>query len=329
MNQDSPFPPMLPPSTELGALLFAALPCLQEGYQPLASFAFHLTELSRLKQLPPIPTVLPPKNMGALIADKEGMLRSLSFYGNLFRMPFLSMLASLLQGMQFYNTYKDLLPGLFSAVGNGGNSPFDSMTALFSGLSGTGGITPDMFSALGNLSPDFLASFASGFQNVSTAGTTASNLSGTNKAGMTSSDTPAAAQANAPDASTHLQTSATDIPAAAQINAPDASAHLQTSTTDIPAAAQINRSDTPAATEVQQDFPTTSLSEAQQAYTTASSDESQQASTTASSAEAQQAYTNASPAGAQQNTSDTLYDSLYAFMTPEQKEIYLRLMNTD
>lgn len=324
MNQDSPFPPMLPPSTELGALLFAALPCLQEVYQPLASFAFHLTELSRLKQLPPIPTVLPPKNMGALIADKEGMLRSLSFYGNLFRMPFLSMLASLLQGMQFYNTYKDLLPGLFSAVGDGSNSPFDSMTTLFSGLSGIGGITPDVFSALGNLSPDFLASFASGFQNVSTAGTTASNLSGTNKAdtvpnkaGMTSSDTPADAQANAPDASTHLQTSATDISATAQINAPDASAHLQTSTTDIPTAAQINRSDTPAATEVQQDFPTTSLSEAQQAYTNVSP------------AEAQQAYTNFSPAGTQQNTSDTLYDSLYAFMTPEQKEIYLRLMNTD
>ena len=44
MNQDSSFPPMLPPSSEFGALLFAVLPCLTETYRPLASFAYHMTE---------------------------------------------------------------------------------------------------------------------------------------------------------------------------------------------------------------------------------------------------------------------------------------------
>lgn len=305
MNQDSSFPPMLPPSTELGALLFAALPCLQEGYRPLASFAFHLMELSRLKQLPPIPAVSQPKSMDALIADKEGMLRSLSFYGKLFRMPFLSMLASLLQGMQFYNTYKDLLPGLFSGTGNGSASPFDSMTALFSGLSGTGGITPDVFSALGNLSPDFLASLASAFQNVPTASTTAPDLSGTNK--TNASPTEAVMASSNPPAT------------------------VQTSAPDTPVDVWANASDTPAATKNATVSPDTPGTDTLQTNLTAGTDASPIKShkKEASSAEAQQASTTASSAGTQQNTSDALYDSLYTFMTPEQKEIYLRLMNTD
>ena len=78
MNQDSSFPPMLPPSTELGALLFAILPCLQESYRPLASFAYHMTELSRIKTIPSIPTLSGISSIDALITDKDGMLRSLS-----------------------------------------------------------------------------------------------------------------------------------------------------------------------------------------------------------------------------------------------------------
>ena len=175
MNQDSSFPPMLPPSTELGALLFAVLPCLQETYRPLASFAYHMTELTKLKSIPSIPPLTGLSGIEALITDKDSMLRSLSFYGRLFRMPLLSTIATLLQGFQFYQTYKDILPGLFSGMGGSGSDPssaFGSMAGLFSGLgglgsfgnsNGTAGSSSDLFSMLGGLSPDLMSSLFSGF----------------------------------------------------------------------------------------------------------------------------------------------------------------------
>lgn len=148
MNQDSSFPPMLPPSSEFGALLFAVLPCLNETYRPLASFAYHMTELSKLKTIPSVPSLTGLSGIDALITDKDIMLRSLSFYGKLFHMPLLTTIATLLQGMQFYQAYKDILPGLFSAMGGSGNdqsSSFGNMAGLFSG---PGGLSPDMFSSL-------------------------------------------------------------------------------------------------------------------------------------------------------------------------------------
>ncbi|MCH5272822.1 MAG: hypothetical protein J1E35_04040 [Lachnospiraceae bacterium] len=162
MNQNfnSP-PPILAPSSELGALLFAALPCIHENYRPLASFAFHMTELSRLKNLPPMPPLSKLNNIDSLIADKETFLRSLSFYGNLFHMPLLSAIANILQAMQFYRAYKDILPGLFSAMGGNGGAA-DSMSGLFSGL---GGLSPDILSAFGGLSPELLSSLLSGFSS--------------------------------------------------------------------------------------------------------------------------------------------------------------------
>ena len=169
MNQDSSFPPMLPPSTELGALLFAVLPCLQETYRPLASFAYHITELTKLKNIPSIPSFSGVSGIDAFITDKDIMLHSLSFYGKMFRMPLLSTIATLLQGMQFYQAYKDILPGLFSATGNSGgdtSSPFGSMAGLFSGLgglTGSGSSSPDFSSILGGLSPDLLSSLFSSF----------------------------------------------------------------------------------------------------------------------------------------------------------------------
>ncbi len=172
MNQDSSFPPMLPPSTELGALLFAVLPCLQETYRPLASFAYHMTELTRLKSIPSVPPLTGLSGIDALITDKDIMLRSLSFYGRMFRMPLLSTIATLLQGMQFYRTYKDILPRLFSGLGGSDedlSSAFGSMAGLLSGLGGFGGASgpgnssPDLFSMLGGLSPDLLSSMFSGF----------------------------------------------------------------------------------------------------------------------------------------------------------------------
>lgn len=162
MNQNfSSPPPILAPSSELGALLFAALPCIHETYRPLASFAFHMAELSRLKSLPAMPPLSNLNNIDSLIADKETLFRSLSFYGNLFHMPILSTIANLLQAMQFYKVYKDILPGLFSAMG-GNNAPADSTAGLFSGL---GGLSPDLFSALGGLSPELLSSLLSGFSS--------------------------------------------------------------------------------------------------------------------------------------------------------------------
>ena len=175
MNQDSSFPPMLPPSTELGALLFAVLPCLQEAYRPLASFAYHMTELTRLKNIPSVPPLSGLSGIEALITDKDSMLRSLSFYGKMFKMPLLSTIATLLQGFQFYQTYKDILPGLFSGMGGSGNDPssaFGNMSGLFDRLGGFGGFgnnnssegsTPDFFSMLGGLSPELITSLFSGF----------------------------------------------------------------------------------------------------------------------------------------------------------------------
>ena len=139
MNQDSSFPPMLPPSTELGALLFAALPCLQESYRPFVSFAYHMTELTKLKNVPSFPPLTGLSGIESLIADKDAFFRSLTFYGKMFQMPFLSAIATLLQGLQFYQTYKDILPGLFSGTGNSEFDPtsvLGNMAGLFSGLSG-------------------------------------------------------------------------------------------------------------------------------------------------------------------------------------------------
>ena len=180
MNQDSSFPPMLPPSTELGALLFAVLPCLQETYRPLATFVYHITELTKLKTIPSVPPFSGLSGIDALITDKDIMLRSLSFYGRMFRMPLLSAIATLLQGMQFYQTYKDILPGLFSGTGSPDGTPtsaFGSIAGLFSGLGGLGGATgpgnasPDLFSMLGGLSPDLLSSLFSGFSGSSASNT--------------------------------------------------------------------------------------------------------------------------------------------------------------
>lgn len=175
MNQDSSFPPMLPPSTELGALLFAVLPCLRETYRPLASFAYHMTELTRLKSIPSVPPFTGLSGIEAIITDKDFLFRSLSFYGKMFRMPLLSAIASLLQGFQFYQTYKDILPGLFSGMGNSAGEPssaFGNMAGLFSGLGGLGGFgngsssenaSPDLFSMLNGLSPELISSLFSGF----------------------------------------------------------------------------------------------------------------------------------------------------------------------
>ncbi len=186
MNQDSSFPPMLPPSTELGALLFAVLPCLQETYRPLASFAYHMTELTKIKTIPALPPLSGLSGVEALISDKDGMLRSLSFYGKLFHMPLLSTIATLLQGWQFYQAYKDILPVLFSGTGAGNgttDSPFGNMANLFSGfggLSGTASGSSDLFSILGGLSPDLLASLFAAFsgeasQNQNKSSTTTSS----------------------------------------------------------------------------------------------------------------------------------------------------------
>lgn len=231
MNQDSSFPPMLPPSTELGALLFAVLPCLQESYRPLVSFAYHMTELSKLKTFPSMPPLSHLHSVEALISDKDAMLRSLSYYGKLFHMPLLSTIASLLQALQFYQAYKDILPGLFSAIsgGEGGSSSFDSMAGLLSGLGGLGKGESDLFSSL-----------FSGFSGASASSVNASS--------------------DAQDASTAETVSHTSEP----VN----------ETTDIPKE------------EPEEHIPP-------------------------------------------QGDSFDLYDSLYSFLTPEQKEIYDGLMNTD
>lgn len=168
MNQDSSFPPMLPPSTELGALLFAILPCLQETYRPLASFAYHMTELTRLKTIPSIQSLSGLSGIDTIIADKDRMLYSLNFYGKMFRMPLLSTIATLLQGWQFYQAYKDILPGLFS--GPGGSSNFGGFGTV-NPSSSSNNNEGDLFSMLGGLSPDLLASLFSGFSSKGTTPT--------------------------------------------------------------------------------------------------------------------------------------------------------------
>lgn len=250
MNQDSSFPPMLPPSTELGALLFAVLPCLQESYRPLASFAYHMTELTRLKNISSVPPLTGLSGIDALITDKDSMLRSLSFYGRAFRMPLLSTIASLLQGMQFYHAYKDILPGLFSSFGGTG------------GTNGTGGSSPDLFSMLGGLSPDLLSGLFSGF-------------SGGGPSSSGSSD------------------SASQSP---NTSAPSADADEATKTD--------STADTVSASDASAD--------------------ALQPPTTATAAEATP-FTE--PAASE--SSDSLFDSLYSFLTPEQQKIYEQLMHTD
>ena len=236
MNLDSSFPPMLPPSTELGALLFAVLPCLQETYRPLASFAYHMTELTKLKNIPSVPPLTGLSGIEALITDKDSMLRSLSFYGRMFRMPLLSTIATILQGMQFYQAYKDILPGLFS------------------GMSGSGGASPDLFSMLGGLSPDLMSSLFSGF---------------------------------AGEFSSHVQE-----PSSSSTGTSEPAFRTTEPSEDTSAGATEPPGDMPPETPA--DEPPTQSSDP----------------------------TGSSPA-------DDLYNSLYAFLTPEQQKIYEQLMHTD
>lgn len=251
MNQDSSFPPILPPSTELGALLFAVLPCLQECYRPLASFAYHMTELTKLKNIPSVPNLSGISGIDALITDKDNMLRSLSFYGKMFRMPLLSTLANLLQALQFYQTYKDMIPGLLSAFGGGTEAS----------------ASPDLFSMLGGLSPDILSSFFGGSSTPS-----GSNTSPTSEQTQPASDIP---PANESKQAPSDAASAAEGEATAAGNAP-------------PADAKDTTADAPVAESIGADTPVTAT-----------------------------------------ESGNELFDSLYSFLTPEQKEIYDRLMHTD
>ncbi|MBR2408546.1 MAG: hypothetical protein IKB07_06280 [Lachnospiraceae bacterium] len=278
MNQDSSFPPMLPPSSELGALLFAVLPCLQETYRPLASFAYHMTELTKLKNMPSVPPLTGLSGIDALITDKDIMLRSLSFYGRMFRMPLLSTIATLLQGFQFYQTYKDIFPGILSGLNGTGNDPasaFGSMAGLFSGLGGFGnsnnseGASPDLFSMLGGLSPDMMSSLFSGFSG-----------------GFSSHDTASASpttEASDRDASSF--DTAEDV---SRESAPPANGK---SAEDIPPEPSVLQDNVPVTgsedVSVSHDHPESSASD------------------------------------------DTIYHTLYSFLTPEQQKIYEQLMHTD
>lgn len=160
MNQDiNSNPPIAVPSTEFGALLFAILPCLRDTYRPLASFAYHFMELSKLKTMPSIPSMTNITNLDALIQDRNIVCQSLSFYGRVFRMPLLSTLGTLLQGFQFYQTYKDFLPGLVSSFQGDGAPSGDSLSGLFSMLGSlssnpfSGGNPLDMFSSFFSQNP--------------------------------------------------------------------------------------------------------------------------------------------------------------------------------
>lgn len=135
MSEQPPiYPPIFAPSGELGGLIFALLPCLREEFRPLASFAFHMTELTKMKTIPAVPPIRELTNLNTLFSDKSSLLSSLSFYGKAFHMPFLTTLATLLQGYQFYQEYKDLLPALFQGMGGGtdGSLNPDSILSLFS-----------------------------------------------------------------------------------------------------------------------------------------------------------------------------------------------------
>lgn len=298
MNQNSnSYPPILAPSSELGALLFAALPCIRETYRPLASFAFHMTELSRLKNLSAMPPLSGFNNIDSLITDKETLLRSLSFYGNLFHMPLLSTIANLLQAMQFYNAYKDILPGLFSSMG-GNSAPTDSMAGLFSGL---GGLSPDMLSSLGGLSPELLSSLLSGFSPSSGGSSFSSSSSGTPAPAAPSPASEAATEAVSE--STSEATSETDFEAASgtplETSASESSSY---GFSDGTVSADKNTAD-------DSDF--------------SSPENPAEPSAPSKEDTIQTAGSNTS------GTSYDLYDSLYSLLTPEQKAIYEQLMHTD
>jgi len=292
MNQDSSFPPMLPPSTELGALLFAILPCLQETYRPLASFAYHMTELTRLKTIPSVPSLTGLSGIEALITDKDSMLRSLSFYGRMFRMPLLSTIATLLQGFQFYQTYKDILPGLFSGMncaGGDSTSAFGNMAGLFSGLGGLGGFgnsnnsegsSPDIFSMLGGLSPDLISSLLSGLSGGFSSG-------GTNPASSATetSDRVSQTKGSPDDNFAEVTVSPDNTPSETTSGVADSLPDYPPQTSPLP-----------------DDIPTV----------TGSAETSEP-----------EVQTDSAP------PTDDLYNSLYAFLTPEQQKIYEQLMHTD
>jgi len=297
IQNSNSYPPILAPSSELGALLFAALPCIRETYRPLASFAFHMTELSRLKNLSAMPPLSGFNNIDSLITDKETLLRSLSFYGNLFHMPLLSTIANLLQAMQFYNAYKDILPGLFSSMG-GNSAPTDSMAGLFSGL---GGLSPDMLSSLGGLSPELLSSLLSGFSPSSGGSSFSSSSSGTPAPAAPSPASEAATEAVSE--STSEATSETDFEAASgtplETSASESSSY---GFSDGTVSADKNTAD-------DSDF--------------SSPENPAEPSAPSKEDTIQTAGNNTS------GTSYDLYDSLYSLLTPEQKAIYEQLMHTD
>ena len=299
MNLDSSFPPMLPPSTELSALLFAVLPCLQETYRPLASFAYHMTELTKLKNIPAVPSFTGLSGIEALITDKDIMLRSLTFYGKMFRMPLLSTIATLLQGFQFYQTYKDILPGLFSGMAGSGKdaSAFGNMAGLFSGLGGLGGFGgtntsdasanngSDLFSMLGGLSPDLLSSLFSGFSGGFTPYKESSSASSPKKDTETAETVP---EENATSSHTPNDEPSPTVSVSPSIEASP------------------------------MDSPDKSLSETPMEVTETNP------------AKATGVATSPPPVETTEDTaSDALFNNLYTYLTPEQQKIYEQLMHTD
>lgn len=154
-------PPIFSPSSNISALLFALLPCVHESFLPLFRFLFLSLELSGQNlsgfTVPPINSS-PKELLDTIFPDKDTLLKSLNFYGTLFRIPLLNTLSGLLQALHFYENYKDIFSTLFASqesfsreasAGEGASSD-----TLFRLLSGLGNMSPEVLEGLMGMSSD-------------------------------------------------------------------------------------------------------------------------------------------------------------------------------
>lgn len=295
-------PPIFSPSSNISALLFALLPCVHESFLPLFRFLFLSLELSGQNlsgfTVPPINSS-PKELLDTIFPDKDTLLKSLNFYGTLFRIPLLNTLSGLLQALHFYENYKDIFSTLFAgqesfsreaSAGEGASS--DTLSRLLSGL---GNISPEVLDGL-------MGMFSDRNNNIQPAFDTTKNTAGTttDAANMTKGNAGTAFDTASDNAASGT---AGTVPNSASSGTASDSTSSETSGTASGSASSGTAGTSP---------------------NSASSGAAGTALDSASSETASDIPPAANAAAEPENNG--LFNSLYEMLTPEQQEIYQKLM---
>lgn len=322
-------PPIFSPSSNISALLFALLPCVHESFLPLFRFLFLSLELSGQNlsgfTVPPINSS-PKELLDTIFPDKDTLLKSLNFYGTLFRIPLLNTLSGLLQALHFYENYKDIFSTLFASqesfsreasAGEGASSD-----TLFRLLSGLGNMSPEVLEGLMGMSSDRN-------HKIQPASDTTKNTAGTTTDAANMTKGSAATAFDAASDSVASGTAGTVSNSASSEASGIASGNTFSGTfSDSASSGTAGTASDSASSETSE--------------TASDSASAETSNTVPNSASSKTAWTapNSASSGAAGTASDTsptanaapepenngLFNSLYEMLTPEQQEIYQKLM---